>query len=340
MTLHHAARLLHHAANSCVLIVPLCASIACVASNLADEAPALRETVLEGCTATVRAQDFPEVGAQIVCEIRINPTGDASQQFDPRSLSIPNRPETLGAFDVLALDPPRVETDANGTRYASFRVVLSTLDAGAQTPDPLSVVYTAGGIEREGGIEFPSFSVTSLIGDTSDPSQYRDIQGTIDIPAPISWTRLSIACAALVLIVALAIWAYRLGKKRAVRALEPDAWALNALTQLERQPYVARGEFARFYDELTAIARRYTALRFAIPAEQQTTRELLKSAASHDAFPPHERERMHRLLRLADLVKFASATPNSQSCAEDLAEIRAFITATRPTPVTRDGGSA
>ena len=325
-----------------VITLTMCTGVlmACALPVTAEQAPAFQETMLEGCRATVHAPDFPEVGAPIPCEIRVTGTGDVALQFDPRSLVVSMPPATLGVFDVLSISTPRVEQAADGTVYAICTVVLSTLDAGTQTPDPLVVMYTAGGVEREGRVLFPSFPVTSLLGEEIDPANYRDIQGPIEIPEPVDWMRVVVLGSVCIALAAVGWWAYQLWRRRARRVVEPDAWAIAALAQLERAPYLEEGDFARFYDALTSIARRYTAARFAIPAEQQTTREFLDSVASREEFPTQERDRLQRVLRLADLVKFASATRDHASCLRDIAEVRAFVEATRPHHRARDGGAS
>ena len=76
--------------------------------------------------------------------------------------------------------------------------------------------------------------------------------------------------------------------------------------------------------------RRYVSLRYAIPAEQQTSRELLAATRAHGDFPQDESERVQTLLRLADLVKFAKAEPTRAECDANLAEARGFVERTRP----------
>jgi len=309
-------------------------------SARAEEAPAFRETTLEGCTATVRAPDWPEVGAPIHCEVRLVAVGDGDERLEPASVAIPTRPETLGVFDVLSISTPRIEVGANGTVYTIFDVVLSTLDAGTQTPDALTIAYLAGGRPREGRIEFPSFPVKSLIdaGDEGenagalDPTKYRDILGEIPVLERVAWW--GYAGAALVLL--LGAWlVWRLLRHDRGEALEPDAWALAELDRLSRAGHPASGDFGVFYDRLTAIVRAYAARRYAIPAERQTSREFIAEASSHAEFPLAEAERLRTLLRLADLVKFAAATPDRADCDVHLAEARMFVERTRPVAGTK-----
>ena len=314
-------------------IVSVTAMTACVvvlsstSFALAEEAPAFRETQLEGCTATVRAADFPDVGQPIMCEVRFTAHGDASVAYDPKSLFVPKRPETLGVFDVLSIAAPRIEVGTNGVTYAIIDVVLSTLDAGTQTPEPLPVAYIAGGTLREGRVEFPSFPVKSLIGEELDPTKYRDILGEIPIAQRVAWWGYA-GAAAILGVGAWLIW--RLFHHDRRDAVTADAWARAEFDRLARANHPERGDFGPFYDTLTAIVRGYVRRRFEIPADRQTTREFLAAASAHPEFAKSETEQLRTLLQLADLVKFAQARPEATSCAAHLTEARAFVERTRP----------
>ena len=61
----------------------------------AEEAPAFRETLLDGCAATVRAPDFPEVGEPIPCEIRFTARDEPAAQYDPRAPAASDRAGVL-----------------------------------------------------------------------------------------------------------------------------------------------------------------------------------------------------------------------------------------------------
>jgi len=293
----------------------------------AEEAPTFRETLLDGCAATVRAPDFPEVGQPIPCEIRFTARDEPAAQYDPKSLFVPTRPETLGVFDVLSLGAPRLEVGADGVTYTIIDVVLSTLDAGTQTPEPLTVAYIAGGTLREGRVEFPSFPVKSLIGEELDPTKYRDILGEIPIAQRVAWWGYA-GAAAILGIGAWLIW--RLFHHDRRDALAADAWARAEFDRLARANHPERGDFGPFYDALTAIVRGYVRRRFEIPADRQTTREFLAAASAHPEFPTSETDQLRTLLQLADLVKFAQARPEATSCAAHFTEARAFVERTRP----------
>lgn len=238
-----------------------------------EEAPLLRETQLGGVVATVRAEPGSrEVGVPIACTIRFTGPDAASVAVIPA--------ETLGEFDVLSVSLPR--TVGNPEQGVVVDLVLSTLASGEVTPADLEVRWVHDGSELTGKVGFPAFSVTSLVGQTADPAKFRDIAGAIDIPSPFAW----LPWAAVGLVVALAgAAAWMLLRARPTAPVSADSWALAQLAGLDARGLPAKREFGRYYDDLSAIVRRYVSLRYAIPAEQQTTREFVAAAGSRPEFP-------------------------------------------------------
>jgi hypothetical protein len=278
-------------------------------------------TELGALTAEVRAAAAGgEVGLPIVFTLRL--TGRAADAVELDAA------DALGAFDVLAVSAPRRTADA-----VEYDLTLSTFESGAVAPDALGVRWTDGSGESAGKIEFPTVTVATLLGEKVDPAAFRDIQGEIEIAGPLAWWPWAMAAAGVIAAGAAAWWVFR---RRPVVPLTPDAWAATELTRLEREELPAKGEFGRYYDGLTAIVRGYAVRRFAIRAEQQTSREFLDAACTHGDFPAAETDRLRALLRLADLVKFAKTEPTADECAAHLAEARRFVEATRPVVATAD----
>ena len=303
-------------AASLATVLPVAALVA--AAPRAEDKALVRETQLGGIVATVRADDVArEVGTPIACVIVLDGPDAATASVDPA--------ETLGEFDVLSVSQPR-RVDPARPVFA-VDIVLTTLASGRATPEPIGIRWLHDGAEMSGKAEFPEFTVQSLLGEKVDPSQFRDIAGLIEIRSPIDWLPWLAGGAAVAAVAGAAWWMLR---NRTAAPVAPDAWALAEFARLERAALPARGAFGLYYDELTAIVRRYVALRFAIRAEQQTSREFLEAARAHGDFPADEADRLKGLLRLADLVKFAQAEPTRDECDANLAEARAFVEKTKP----------
>ena len=292
---------------------------ACAASVLALQDDLARKTTeLGGVRAEVTAPAEAEVGASIACTLRFTGPDAASVSIDA--------PESLGEFDVLGLEPARREGDAT-----VFVLTLATYAAGEQQPAAVEARWLHAGESSTGTVEFPQLRIASLLAPDAngqvDPTKFRDIAGAIELPGPFQWWPWAAGAAAIALAGGAAWWVLR---ARAQVPLEPDAWALRELTRLEGSALPARSEYGRYYDELTGIVRRYVSLRYAIRAEQQTSRELIDAARQHDEFPAVETDQLKSLLRLADLVKFAKAEPTRAECDANLAEARGFVERTRP----------
>lgn len=99
-------------------------------------------------------------------------------------------------------------------------------------------------------------------------------------------------------------------------ALPPHQVALSALEQLRQQGLWQAGRVKEYHTELTDILRRYLHDRFGIESQEMTSDQTLEaflelkpSGESHDL--------LRRVLRTADMVKFAKAEP--QGHEHDLA---------------------
>ncbi|MEZ5049976.1 MAG: hypothetical protein R2766_10040 [Saprospiraceae bacterium] len=69
-----------------------------------------------------------------------------------------------------------------------------------------------------------------------------------------------------------------------------------------------RGEIKEYQSELTHVIRQYLEDRYDVNALEMTTNEILKSLSKKD-FEAIYNEDLREILTVADLVKFAKATP-------------------------------
>ncbi|RZJ72400.1 hypothetical protein [Flavobacterium sp.] len=102
------------------------------------------------------------------------------------------------------------------------------------------------------------------------------------------------------------------------------------LSNLEKKQLVQRGEVKDYYSELTDIARIYIEEVIHIPAMESTTSELiiaLREAASSKKMPINQEtfENLERVLKTADLVKFAKSRPMDFEIASDKEKIQKVI---------------
>jgi hypothetical protein len=329
-------------------------------------APASAQTILEGITVTVTAaRALVEVGEPIEFTIRFEGESAASARIDigetledaseaasddtttaiePDS-NAPVDPSTnatpvvvRGTFDVLKLTQP-VRDDAG---VWTAHLMLSCYDAGTITPPSITVqwmsVVGSDAQERDGLVALPTIIIQSIVGETYDSTQFRDIRGTVEIIEP--WQLWLWIISTVVVIAIVVCVVYFLTRPKPIVPIPAHVWALSELTRIEAQALPAKGEFGGYYDALTAVVRTYIARRYEIPADRQTTREFLRAAQTHHLFPATQTEQLRHLLRLADLVKFASATAERSECDLHLAQARALVELTREvTPLVDDAAT-
>lgn len=315
------------------------------------------QTVLEGLTVTVTAaRATVEVGEPIAFTIRfdgesapsaridigetLEDASDATDDstttaidVDPSVQTDPNAaapaPVVRGVFDVIKL----AQATRDDAGIWTAHLTLSCYDAGVITPPSITVrwmsVVGSDAQERDALVALPNITIQSILGETYDSQQFRDIRGEVEIIAPWQWWLW--ITSTLVVIAAVVCLVYLLTRRKPIIPVPVHVWALSELTRLEAQALPAKGAFGEYYDALTAVVRTYIARRYEIPADRQTTREFLHAAQTHQLFPATQTEQLRHLLRLADLVKFASATPELSACTLHLTQARALIELTQET---------
>ncbi|MBO9582706.1 MAG: hypothetical protein J7574_00960 [Flavobacterium sp.] len=125
-------------------------------------------------------------------------------------------------------------------------------------------------------------------------------------------------------------------KKRQLKKIEEEVYktpiekATSLLNNLEQKELVQKGEIKEYYSELTDIARNYIEEAIHIPAMESTTSELITaireaSTKKKMTLTPETVENLERVLRQADLVKFAKSKPLEFEITEDRNKIQKVI---------------
>lgn len=157
----------------------------------------------------------------------------------------------------------------------------------------------------------PLFDIKDVIGDTQKSSSKW-------------WLWLLIG----LVIAGLGVWAFFVWKKRQKQAKEPEIIytpiekATIGLKKLEEKQLIEKGAVKDYYSELTDIARTYLEEAVKIPAMENTTAELienLKRTAVRRklAFSDEIIISLEKVLKQADLVKFAKSKPLEFEIVED-----------------------
>lgn len=229
--------------------------------------------------------------------------------------------KTFGMLEVLEAYP--TDTVKKGALLElSKKYGITQFDAGKYTIPPLTVVIGKKLIDTKQ----LTLEVKDIKVDTLEQKMY-DIKPVIAGPAPSLWW-LWVLIAITVGVLGYFGWKWykkrkpRQKKGEEIIVLSPIEKATTHLQALEQKSLLQKGEVKEYYSELTDIARTYIEEAIEIPAKESTTGELIEAmqkAVLKKKIRLQEGifSQLERVLRTADLVKFAKAIPSEHTIAED-----------------------
>lgn len=245
---------------------------------------------------------------------------------------------TFGMLEVLEAYP--TDTVKKGALLElSKKYGITQFDAGKYTIPPLTVVIGKKLVDTKQ----LTLEVKDVVVDTLKQKMY-DIKPVIAGPAPSLWW--------LYVLIAIALgvlgyfgWKWykyrkpRVKKGEEVIVLSPIEKATTHLQELEQKSLLQKGAVKEYYSELTDIARTYIEEAIEIPAKESTTGELIEAMQKATQkkkirLQVEIFEKLERVLRTADLVKFAKAIPPENTIAEDRQTIaQSIVTIEKAIPV-------
>jgi hypothetical protein len=245
-------------------------------------------------------------------------------------VELPAKTERLGEFEVRRSDrtsdiPSAQQTDG---RSWILRLTLESIKTGALTVPPMEIHYTTDAKS----MDFKTLStkpitvqITSVLEHRADPTKFRDIKQTVDIPVPAELSRTWVAwvCGGAAGTIVLALM--HLIVKRRRRGLAPAAWALASIEELERVDIKQAAGPDAVFNEVGDVVREYFELEFQVPAVERTTREFLAEATDEVALPEVTSKRLTWLASVADEIKFARLGVGEEHLRHAFAQAKAFI---------------
>jgi len=234
----------------------------------------------------------------------------------------------FGAMEVLESYP--TDTIKENFKYQLIKKYgLTQWDSGSYTIPRLQVLIN----------DKPHFSdsirveIAPVLVDTLKQKMY-DIKDVIAVEDSFSYWWLYIL--GLIAIIGIAYLVYKWLQKRKKEKSEepiyasPIEKATALLKNLENQKLVERGEVKTYYSELTNIARTYIEESIEIPAMESTTDELITSFKiaifkKKLTLSPEAIIDLEKVLKQADLVKFAKSKPLEFEIADDKIKIEKTI---------------
>ncbi|MFM1745847.1 MAG: hypothetical protein RLZZ630_1784 [Bacteroidota bacterium] len=257
------------------------------------------------------------------------------QLSQPKGLDIswPSWLDSLSGVEVLRIaDVDTPETNDNGVFLRSQTVVVTSFDSGGLQLPAVQFSY----LLKDGKkilFETDPIAVQVFTVEVDTTQAFRDIKGNVTVP----WDYRLIAMwiAGILLLAGLLFWLYRrFGKKKTVKvpmettmAIAPDIRALEELRLLDESRVWQSGDQKAYHTRLTDILRTYIFERYQVNAPELTTDDLIGHSLVR-TLPALERENLERILRLADLVKFAKYTSLPDECQWTMIAATSFVSAT------------
>lgn len=223
-----------------------------------------------------------------------------------------------------------VDTIRKDNRYELIKKYgLAQFDSGKYTVPSLKVFINNKPFMTDSVV----VEVANVTVDTLQQKMY-EIKPIMEASSSSSWILKWLL--GLLLLAGIGILVYWLVKKYQKKKIEavtfktPIEKATNLLNTLEKKELWQKGEVKAYYSELTDIARNYIEEAIEIPAMESTTSELIvalrnASLKKKMAVSQETLENLERVLKQADLVKFAKSKPLDFEISEDKKKIEKAI---------------
>jgi len=261
-----------------------------------------------------------KIGAQFTLTLKAKVNATSKVNF-------PNA-KNFGRLEVIESYP--IDTVKEDSRYELIKKYgLTQFDSGKYVIPRIPVLIDNKPVFSD-SIKVEVFNIKV---DTLKQKMF-DIKPIIQVEKPMGdWWKYLLG---FVLLLGLGFLGYFLWKKykkvpeKSIVYNSPIEKATSLLQLLENKHLLEKGEVKEYYSELTDIARDYIEEAIEIPAKESTTSELIVAlrAASNKKkmkLSKDTLEGLEKVLKQADLVKFAKSKPLDFEIAEDRKKIENTI---------------
>ena len=261
------------------------------------------------------------------------------QLSQPKNVNIdwPLIIDSVGGMEIIKLTPPdTMKVDDPSVLLRSQTFIITSFDSGVFVIPSLTFKYKLNGNDKVITAETDPLQIEVFTVPVDTTKEIRDIRPIEEAPFDMKWVWYGLAALVIVgLVIALIVWGMK--KRKPVVSgpavveliVPPHIAALEALVALDEERVWQNGQVKLYYTQLTDILRTYIEKRYNFSTLELTSDELLSHAAVK-VISENTREELERILRLADLVKFAKwqAIPSENEWAMQLAQ--KFVRDTAP----------
>lgn len=271
-----------------------------------------------------------KIGAQFTLTLKTKVKSTSTVNF-PKATN-------FGMLEVIESYP--IDTIKENSTYELIKKYgLTQFDSGKYVIPRIPVLIDRKPVFSD-SIKVEVFNVTV---DTLKQKMH-DIKPIMQVKSPIgNWWKYLLG---FLFLIGLCVLAYFLWKKYRKVVVKPIVYnspiekATSLLQLLEKKELLQKGEIKEYYSEMTDIARDYIEEAIEIPAKESTTSELILglravSTKKKMKLSKETLSLLERILKQADLVKFAKSKPLDFEIADDRDKLeKTIITLDKAIPVT------
>jgi hypothetical protein len=275
------------------------------------------------------------IGEQTKLDLYV--TYDANAQKNIK-IEWPSFEDTItGKVEIVsqtAIDSTIPDKNNPGLIQQHQQFIVSVFDSGYFAIPPFKFVVngdTANPVLTEA-----LFLVVNTVPTDTTEASVKDIKPPFEEPFDWKWYLPYVywGLAALAVITAAVLLIVRLTRKKPELIVEkkpdipPHILALQQLDRIKAEAIWKEGKIKEYYSAISDSVRLYIEGRFGVQALELTTDEIIR-AFKTQVVDPHSKEKLHQMLMLSDLVKFAKQIPIEQENLLVLQSAYDFVNGTK-----------
>ncbi len=241
--------------------------------------------------------------------------------------------DSLEGLEIVGVDSG---VSAPGTGGSPFRRIytFTAFDSGTYVVPPFVAYYSAPSDTAHRSVS--GAPIVLFVGgvDVDTSAEIRAIKPPLDVP--LTFAEILPYLGAVAAVAALSWLVYYILKKRKrgekfIPGPVPrpaDELALEALRSIEAERLWQRGKVKEYHTSLSDVLRTYIERRFAVPAMESTSDEILSSGPVA-GLVPEAVSALRDVFTRSDLVKFAKFVPPPEQNERSFAESVSFVELTR-----------
>lgn len=250
-------------------------------------------------------------------------------------LSLPEFGADIGGFRVIDMgedEPREVEERLERSKWYKLKADL----VGSYVLPSVTISYEYQGEKKEVKTAKIFVEVKTVLHQEGETKDIRDIKPLAKIDRDLRRIYLMASAIALVIMLAAGGIFFYWRKRRRGRDRTPPRpayeLALEELEALKRKSLIAKGQVRLYYFELSEIFRRYLERRFAFPAVESTTEEIVREFKKRNVLNQQTRSLAHNFLKNTDWVKYAKHEPEAEEIERDHEDAVSFVNQSKEEP--------